>query len=73
MGRGCEQMLDEIAFFFLSRAFTRGHADDAFSAATLRAKRAHGCALDKAAVGNANDAALVRDQVLHVDLGFVRC
>src|SRR6266404_1829159 len=30
------------------------------------------CAFDKTAMGNANDAALICDQVLHVDLGFVR-
>ena len=30
-------MLDEIAFLLLGRAFARGHADDAFAAAPLRA------------------------------------
>ena len=48
-------MLDEIAFFFLGRAFARGHADHAFAAAPLRAKRAHGRALDEAAMRDADD------------------
>ena len=48
-----EEMLDEIAFVFLGRAFARGHADDAFAAAALRAIRADIGALDKAAVGDA--------------------
>ena len=69
-GRG-EEMLDEIALFFLGRAFARGHADDAFAAASLRAKRADRGALDEAAVGDADDAAFVGDEILHVDLAFV--
>ena len=67
-----EEMLDEIAFFFLGRAFARGHADDAFAAAPLRPKRADGRAFDKAAVRDADDAAFIRDEILHVDLAFVR-
>ena len=69
-GRG-EEMLDEIAFFFLGRAFARGHADDALAAAALRAKGADGGAFDEAAVGDADDAAFVGDEILHVDLAFV--
>ena len=69
-GRG-EEMLDEIAFFFLGRAFARGHADDAFAAAALRAECADGGALDEAAVRDADDAAFVGDEILHVDLAFV--
>ena len=66
-----EEMLDEIAFLFLGRAFARGHADDAFAAAALGAERADRGPLDEAAVGDADDASLVGDQVLHVDLAFV--
>ena len=53
-----EEMLDEIAFFLLGRAFARGHADDAFAAAALRAKRAHRSALDETAMRDADDASL---------------
>ena len=72
MRGGGEEMLDEIAFFLLGGAFARGHADHAFAAAPLRAKRADVGALDKTAVRDADDAALVRDEVFHVDLAFVR-
>ena len=65
-------MLDEIAFLFLGGAFARGHADDALAAAALRAKRADGGALDETAVGDADDAAFIGDEILHVDLAFVR-
>ena len=65
-------MLDEIAFVLLRRAFARGHADDAFAAAPLRAKGADRGALDKAVVRDADDAAFVGDEILHVDLAFVR-
>ena len=64
-------MLDEIALVLFARAFARGHADHAFAAAALRAEGADGGALDEAAVRDADDAAFVRDQVLHVDLAFV--
>src|SRR5262249_14911324 len=39
--------------------------------ATLRAERAHRGALDKTAVGDADNATLVNDQILHIDLAFV--
>ena len=65
-------MFDEIALCFLGRSFACRHADHAFAAAPLRAKRADRRALDKAAMGDADDAAFVRDQILHVDLAFVR-
>ena len=65
-------MLDEIALFLFGRAFARGHADDALAAAALRAKRAHRGAFDEAAVRDADDAAFVGDQILHVDLALVR-
>ena len=65
-------MLDEIAFLFLGRAFARRHADDAFAAASLRAKRADSRALDESAVGHADDEAFVGDQILHGDFAFVR-
>src|SRR5256714_9951127 len=64
-------MLNEVAFFFFSRAFARGHADHAFAAAPLRAERADRGALDKSAVRNADDATFVRDEIFHVDLAFV--
>src|SRR5256714_792448 len=69
--RGGEQMFDEIAFLFLGRAFARRHPDHAFAAAALRAKGADGGPLDEPAVSDADDATLIRDQVLHVDLAFV--
>src|ERR1700757_4722780 len=72
MRGGAEEMLDEIAFFFLGGAFSRGHADDALASAALRAKCAHRRALDQPAVGDADDAALIRDEVLHVDLALIR-
>src|SRR5207302_2009871 len=65
-------MFDEIAFFFLRRTFAGRHPDDAFAAAALRAKGAYGRALDKTAVGDADDAALVADQILHRDFALVR-
>ena len=71
MRGGGEKMLDEIAFLLLGGAFARLHADDAFAAAPLRAKCAHGRALDKAGVRDADDATLVDDKVFDVDLGFV--
>ena len=69
---GGEEMLDEIAFVLLRRAFARCHADHAFAAASLRAKRADRGAFDEAAMGDADDGAFVGDQILHVDLAFVR-
>ena len=71
-GRG-EEMFNEIAFLFFSRPLARGHADDAFAAAALRPKRAHGRTLDETAVRDADDAALVGDEILHVDLAFIDC
>src|SRR5262249_43190196 len=64
-------MLDEIAFLLFGGAFARLHADHALAAAPLCAKRAHSCALDKAAVGDADNATLVRNQVFDIDLCFV--
>ena len=58
MGRGGKEMLDEIAFVFLGRAFARRHSDDAFAAAPLRTERAHRGALDEAAMRDADDAFL---------------
>src|SRR5579884_1167877 len=65
-------MLDEIALLFLGSAFAGGHSDHALAAAALRPERANGGSLDEAAVSNADDASFVGDQVLHVDLCFVR-
>src|SRR5437667_493905 len=67
-----EKVLNEIAFFLLGGAFARRHSDHAFAATALCAKRADGSALDKTAMRDANDAALVRDEVFHIDLCFVR-
>src|ERR1051326_550056 len=64
-------MLDEIAFFFYGRAFARRHADHAFASATLRAERAHGRALDKPAVSDADDAAFIRDEIFHVNVALI--
>src|ERR1700737_3115126 len=66
-------MLDEIALFLFGGAFTRGHADDAFAAAPLRAKCAYRCPFDETAMGDADDAALVGDEIFHIDLPFVGC
>ena len=52
-------------------AFARGHADDAFAAATLRAVGADVGALDQAVVGERDDHALVGDQIFDGDLAFV--
>ncbi len=71
MRRGGEKMFDEIAFILLGRAFACGHADDALAAATLRAEGTDRSALDEAAVRDADDAAFVGDEILHVDLAFV--
>src|ERR1700730_14850995 len=73
VGSGGEQMLDEVALLFLSRAFARGHADDSFSATTLGAKCADRGAFNEAAMGNADNAAFVRDEVFHVDLSLIGC
>ena len=47
------------------------HADHALAAAPLCAKCAHGGAFDEAAVGDADDAAFVGDEILHVDLALI--
>src|SRR6266513_1719792 len=65
-------MLDEVAFLFLGRALTGLHADNAFAATALRTKRAHGCSFDKPPVRDADNAALVRNEVFHIDLGLIR-
>ena len=65
-------MLHEIAFLFLGGAFARLHADHAFAAAALGTKRAHCRPFNKAPMSNADDAAFVRDQVFHVNLGLIR-
>ena len=66
-----EKMLDEIAFFLFGGAFARRHPDHAFATAALRPKSTHRSPLNKAAVGNANDATLIGNEVLHVDVAFV--
>src|SRR5688572_15584621 len=65
-------MLDEIAFFFLGGPFARGHPDDALAAPALRTERADRSAFDEPAMRDADDASLIGDQVLHVDLALVR-
>ena len=72
MRRSGKEMLNEIALFFFRGPFTRRHADHALAAAPLRTKRAHGSAFDEASVRDADDAALIGDEVLHVDLAFIR-
>src|SRR5206468_3490087 len=67
-----EQVLHKIAFFLLSRAFARRHSNDSFAAASLRAEGAYRSAFDKPAVGDADDATFVSDQVFHQNLAFVR-
>src|SRR5437868_3146076 len=65
-------MLDEVPLLLLGGTLTRLHTDDAFAAASLRAKRTHGRAFDKPAMRDADDATLVRNEIFHVDLGLVR-
>ena len=72
MRRGGKKMLHEIAFVFLGRTFTRRHPDHALATASLRTKRADGGAFDESAVGNADDASLIPDQIFHCDLALVR-
>src|SRR6185369_14417914 len=71
MRGSCEKVLDEIAFLVLGGAIARLHPNHAFASASLRAKRAHGRALDKAGVRDADDATLIDDEVFDVDLGLV--
>src|SRR5438874_9196760 len=65
-------MLHEILFFFLSGALARCHPDYALAPTSLRPKRADRGAFDESAMGNADDAALIPDQIFHRDLTFVR-
>src|SRR2546430_8513187 len=67
-----EKMLAEVAFLFFGRALACLHTNDAFAATSLCTKRAHGRAFNKAPMRDADDAALVRDEVFHIDLCFVR-
>src|SRR5437764_811104 len=67
-----EQMFDEIALFFLGRALARLHANDAFAAAPLCTKRTNGGALNKTAVRDVDDATLIGNEVLHIDLRLIR-
>ena len=71
VGGSGKEMFDEIALVLFGRALAGGHADDTFTPATLRAESAHGRSLDETTVGDADDAALVGDQIFHVDLAFV--
>src|SRR5947207_14367620 len=65
-------MLHEIAFLFLGCAFPRRHPDDALATAPLRAKRTDRGAFDESAMGDADDASLVPDQIFHGDLALIR-
>jgi hypothetical protein len=58
---GGEEPLHEVVLVRLG-------ADDALAAAFLRAVVGDGGALDEAEVGDGDDAALVRDDVLHAEL-----
>lgn len=64
-------MFDKIAFLLLSSAFARLHAYHAFATAPLRAKRAYGRAFDETAMGDADDATLIRNEIFHVDLRLI--
>jgi hypothetical protein len=70
VGRGCEEMLDEIVVLGLV-ALARGHADDAAPAAPLRAVAADVGALDERGVGERDDHAFVGDEVLDRHLALV--
>ena len=61
MGRGHEEVLDEVLFL-------RRRADAALAAAPLRAVERQGRALDVAAAGHGDDHVLLDDQVLDVDV-----
>ena len=63
-------MLDEIVVLGLV-ALTRGHADHTAAAAALRAVAADVRALDQRRVGQRDDDAFVRDQVLDRHLALV--
>src|SRR6059058_6049201 len=67
-----EKMLDEVAFLFFGRALACFHTNDAFAATSLCTKRANGSAFDKTAMRDADDAALVRDEVFDIDFGCLR-
>src|SRR4051812_21500340 len=71
MCRGCEQMLNEIAFLFFRRALASLHANDAFAAAPLGAKCTDGSSLDESAMRDADDATLIGNEIFHVDLSLV--
>ena len=64
-------MLDEIALLLFGCTLAGGHSDNAFSSAALGAECTDRCAFDKSAMGNADNAPFVRDEILHVDLTFV--
>src|SRR5437016_14411437 len=72
MGGSGEKMLDEVAFLFFGRALACLHTNDAFPATALCTKRANGSAFDKTAMRDADDAALVRDEVFDIDFGCLR-
>src|SRR4029077_18293307 len=72
VGRSSEKMLHEIAFLFLSGALARRHPDYALATTSLRPKRTDRGAFDESAMGDADDAALIPDQIFHRDLTFVR-
>jgi len=48
------------------------HPDHTLASAPLRTKRTHSRAFDKAPMSNADDATLVYDEILHVDLCLIR-
>ncbi len=57
--------------FACSGRLARGHADDAFAAAPLRAIFADVGALDQAGVGDGDDDTFVGDQVFDRDFALV--
>src|SRR6266480_2042381 len=67
-----EEVLNEIAFLFLGSTFACLHTDHTFPATALCTKRANGGAFDKTAMRDADDAALVRDEVFDIDFGCLR-
>ena len=71
--RACgEQMLDEIPFLALGHAPSRVAMPMTPAAAALRPELAFRRAFDEATVSDGDDAAFVGDEILDVDLAFVR-
>src|SRR4051794_9357611 len=70
MRRGGEEVLNEIAVL-LRHSLARLHAHHSLAAAPLRAIGGNGGTLDEAIMGDRDDGALIRDEVLHRDFALL--